>query len=82
MDTSVGLKDIRPQGIPNPKSHVVILIHHLSSRPNRKRKKTSTFRKGNRLDSMKMDAFDFFLPMLGIDMNLKVFIGHSSTEIH
>jgi hypothetical protein len=81
MDASVGLEDIGPQRISYSKRDVAVFPLYFSRRPDRKRKKAKALGKGNRFHLVEMNPLDSFVPMLGIDMNLKFFAGHSSAQI-
>jgi hypothetical protein len=81
MHTPVGLKDICPERIPHPQCHIIVTARHGSGCPHSKGKEAETLWKWNRLDGMKMNALDFVLPLLRIDVNLKILLGHSSAQI-
>jgi hypothetical protein len=81
VHTPMGLEDIRSQGISHPESNVVVVLRDRLSCQHSKRKEAEAFRERNGPYLMEMDSAVLFVPMLSIDMNLKIFAGHSSAEI-
>jgi hypothetical protein len=73
--------DICSQRISDPECNIMMVILHTFRCPHGKGEQAQTFWKTDRPYRVEMDPGILFIPILGIDMNLITFSGHSSTKI-